>query len=260
MRGIIEASKNSNISLINSDTRKIQEAINESWIFSSTNFMTECVYFVQAGVGGYIKIGRSVKSTGFNSRLVALQTSCPIPLRSLVELVYDEYEIYKNYGGKALHDYLFANTKPDEYVDYATEYYNRINYPLLNEKRQFNKSGVILEGNLHDRFDACLSMSEWFYPSIELLEFIYEIRKIKISESSVYNPKKAAIVPCIVCDNMTFSSTLKCRSHGSDKRRFKCRMCGDVIDTPKWMKTITCESCYYLYVEKTRKFHKTLFV
>jgi hypothetical protein len=269
MRWIVKASKDSNTSLINNDTRDLQEAINKNWISFSTNYMTDCVYFVQAGVGGYIKIGRSVKSTGFNSRLIALQTSCPIPLRSLVELTYTEYDVYQNYGKKALNDYLIKKATPPEYIDYHVVNYNAINYPLMGERKQHTKSEIELERNLHAKFAEFCSMSEWFYPSKELLNFIYKLREAKITDDSTYNPKKAAIVPCIVCGKLTFSSTLKCRSHGSvnkygmkagTRRKYRCALCNEIIDTPKWKRTITCDSCYRLYVEETRKFHKEIFV
>jgi hypothetical protein len=269
MDKLIKASRNSNISLIASDTCYLQKAINKSWISSSTNYLKECVYFVQAGVGGYIKIGRSVKSTGFNSRLTALQTSCPIPLRALVELTHTEYGIYRNYGNEALSDYLIKNAIPPKYVDYHTANYAAINYPCIGERKQQAKSEIELERRLHEKFAEFCSMSEWFYPSKELLNFIYKLREAKITDDSTYNPKKAAIVPCIVCGKLTFSSTLKCRSHGSTnkygmkagtRRKYRCAICNEIIDAPKWKRAITCTPCYWQYVEETRKFHKEIFV
>lgn len=255
-----DLSRNSRLSLDDAGTRKIQEEINDSWISWSVPNVEACGYFIQAGLGGLIKIGKASRAAGYRSRLVALQVGSPIPLRSLVEINYEEEFLFFNYGADALTEYVITGYMEEDRQAKLVNDYSAVAYGRGRELHQ------ILETSLHKRFEEDRVVGEWFFPSFGLLSFILDVRKAKYTEGLTYNVKKASTILCSNCERLTYSSTLRCcgpRSKYEGKSiKGKCKKCFKILLTSYRGARGggLCGDCYVEYVELVRDFHKRLFV
>ena len=255
-----DLSRKSNLSLECDDTREIQREINDSWISWSVPNAGACAYFVQAGIGGPIKIGKASRAAGYRSRLIALQVGSSIPLRSLVEINYEEEFLFSNYGTEALTKYIITGYMGEEQRGKMVNDFSAAAYGQGKEVHQ------TLETKLHKRFSEDKILGEWCFPSSSLLKFILEVRKAKYIEGLEYNVKKASVILCSNCGGFTYSSSLQCcgprNKYEGKSIKGKCKKCFKVLLTPyrTFRSGGLCGDCYVEYVELVRDFHKRLYV